>query len=201
MSKTTYIFASLIILALVTAPVMALCPCGEWGDWKLGHCGPHDDCCQQWFIFHHHGSRVCPPEPPMPATASTSYLPVFTGDIWNHRCVLDDLKGTGPMNLSSNGEYTITFIAPHGLEGASICAGVQGGDTNDWNIHADEQRLGGMAIAAFVVRTPQIGTLLHARPALGTGPITVTVQSRGITAPIFDQTFEQEVNLTFPSGA
>jgi len=81
--KTTTIaaFLAALLLAATVAACIPLCPCGEWGNWKVGHCGPNDDCCQQMLIWHRHGSRVCPPTPtPTPAPIGTSFVAPYTAE-------------------------------------------------------------------------------------------------------------------------
>jgi len=109
MKTTTIAAAMAAILTLATVAVACgpVCPCGVWGDWKIGRCGPKDDCCQQALIWHRHGSRVCPPIPtptPTPTPATDSFKP-FT--VWGNDACPDPMSG--PV-VAVSSRHDIPFV-------------------------------------------------------------------------------------------
>jgi len=81
-----YFVAVMLLLAVfvLVVPSMACpgpiedCYCGNYGLWKIGYCGSHDDCCQQIFFMHRHGERICPPEPKQAAADQSTGFYAFT---------------------------------------------------------------------------------------------------------------------------
>jgi len=216
----TKILAGAIVLALGLAMVLA--PAAAYhGDGDHPHvCSNehHDGTCPEgyacgvtvpghwvsfpsphWVPDQYGCLPVTPPTPtPTPApSGSSSYLAVFTDSMWSWRCQLQNLEGGTGWIYAQNHTYLLTFTAPYQLDGAGVCAGVRGGDPNDWNLHADEQRLGGGAIAAFQVRNPEVGFLAYGAPRFG--DVTLTIQEEH-GAYLYSHTFHGPFKVLFPVG-
>lgn len=193
-------FFVIALAGCVTPAAAFVPPCGPGCHLEFDH-GVHCVCpppgCH--YSFECHGwpphcewVLTCPPTPPPAPSASVSYLPVYVADIWSHRCTQDDLAGPYTHTLPGNHNYLVTFTDQYGLDGSGVCYGVTGGG---WNLHADEQRLAGMAVSAFPLPVALIGLQVRASPMMGNGPIRVQIQNE--TAMVYDQSFPGEVNETF----
>jgi len=180
MKTTTFaaFLAALLTLAAIGAACVPLCPCGNWGDWKVGRCGPHDDCCQQFIVWHRHGERVCPPEPNLPVTPVTidTFKPF---SVWgNDAC-------PGPMNgpvVAVLGRHDIPFVVLAGHYASRFDAlemSTFGGEwlsDGFWGAIRCDRGYGGMPVVTMA--NPQRAVFIRAAKASRTEtslPMTITL--------------------------